>query len=98
MGGIEKGDREWRAGISGFHGSQGMYIYAKTKKEAYGIAIKSYFNRYIYSKNYHKRMTAADRKRITTDKIRMEWIRAWKNADGSIPAWRKKMYEKRKRR
>lgn len=86
---IEKGDKEWRVGIGGFFGTQGMYFYAKTKKKVYEDAIKSFFNRYIKNR-FHKRMTAADRRHITEKKIRMEWIRVWHNADGTLPAWRRK--------
>lgn len=79
-----KSKREYRAGIGIWHG-QGLYFYAKSKREAYNIAIRMYMRRYSATRAKAKK------------EIKMRNVRVWRNADNSMPAWRKKLAAKKKR-
>lgn len=77
-------DKEFRIGLGGWTG-QGMYLLASSKREAYNQAIKSYMA------HYH--VTRAQAK----ERVKMQNVRVWYNADRSLPAWRKKEIARKKR-
>ncbi len=78
----ERGDnmakkKEYRAGL-GPKGGQGMYLMATSKAAATREARKRYRRKY--------NATAARAKKEVASKN----VKVWRNADGSVPAWRKK--------
>lgn len=70
--------KEYRAGLGRRMGGQGMYIRAKSKDEAYEQAIKAYMRKYNCKRAYAK------------TRVKKSHMSVWRNADGSVPAWRKR--------
>lgn len=60
-----------------------IYVYSVSKGGAYLEAIRSYMRWY--------RVTRAEAKK----KIKRRNVKLWRNADGSIPAWRQKKWGKK---
>jgi len=86
---MQKSKKEYRigTGTKGLKGTQGWYIKADSKVQARVIFINQYFRKHLYSKNFHIRMTRED-ERYIVKQIRS--IKVWLNANGSLPAWRKR--------
>lgn len=74
---MAKKKKEYRAGL-GPKGRQGMYLEATSKKAATREARKRYQRKY-------QATPARARKEVSSRNVKV-----WRNADGSLPAWRKK--------